>query len=356
MKKLLTIKEDMAKMDLDALFISKEENVNYLSGFTDEASYLLITKGKSFFITDGRFVELAEELCLGFTIINWQKTGKGLFELIADLCQDLEIKKLGFEADWISYSQYQAMEKDIRDIDLVGTNNMVEKLRYVKDDLEISYLRKACEISDYAFEEILKYIKPGVKEKDLAARLEYIMKTAGADGIGFDTILISGKKTSLPHGKPSDKLIEKGDFITMDYGALVNGYTADMTRTVIVGEASDEQIKVYNLVKKAQEKALESLKAGIDSSIPDKAARSQVQDYIDYYYPGIGHGIGLDLHEAPFLSHAGGYEIKENSVITVEPGLYIPSWGGVRIEDSVLIKKNGYERLTKSTKELIIID
>lgn len=342
--------------DIDGFFVSKENNVNYLSGFTDEASFIFITPEENFFITDGRFEELAQKLCLGFTIINWQKTNKSLIQVIYDLAKEKHINKIGFESQWLSYENYEKMKRTVKDIPLIPTSNIIESLRYVKTPEEISKLRKASDITDYSFEEIIKYIRPGMTEKQVAARLEYIIKMAGGDGVGFDTILISGEKTSLPHGKPSDKKIQKGDFVTMDYGALVDGYTSDMTRTIIIGQASEKQIQIYNLVKEAQEKALETIRDGINSDLPDTKARQIVEKYIDYYYPGIGHGIGLDLHEAPFLSSRGDYKIKENCVITVEPGLYIPNWGGVRIEDSVLVKKDGFERLTKSSKDLIIID
>lgn len=240
-------------------------------------------------------------------------------------------------------------------VKLVGKEGIVEELRYVKTPEEIEKIRKASEITDHAFEEILKYIEIGMTENQVAAKLEYIVKMAGADGMGFDTILISGSKTSLPHGKPTNKLIEAGDFVTMDFGAMVDGYTSDMTRTIVMGQASQEQMEVYRLVKEAQQKGMDSIKPLVTSDLPDQAVREVLKDRIQYYYPGIGHGIGLDLHEAPFISQKGGYTIEENCIITVEPGLYIPGWGGVRIEDSILVTREGYERLTKSSKDLIIV-
>lgn len=355
MNRTQKILQELNKKGLDGLLLTKKTNVNYISGFTDEASYVFISEKAKLFITDGRFFELAQRQCNDFRIINWQKQGKNFLELVEQICKDNNIKKLGFEQQWTSCDMYENMNQILKDVELIPTKNLVEDLRYIKDKEEIEILREASRITDYAFEEIIKYIKPGMTENEVAAKLEYIVKIAGADGVGFDTILISGKKTSLPHGKPDKKIIEAGDFVTLDFGALYKEYTSDMTKTIVIGNPSEKQLKVYNLVKEAQQAALDTIKGGINSEIPDTAVRKVVKDYIEYYYPGIGHGVGRDLHEPPFISKDGGYIIEENSVITIEPGLYIPDWGGVRIEDTILVTRNGYERLTKSTKDLIII-
>ena len=240
--------------------------------------------------------------------------------------------------------------------ELIPTENIVETLRYVKDKDEIKNTRKACEIADKALEELIPHIKAGVSEIELATRLEYFMKMNGAQNIGFETILISGAKTSLLHGKPSDKIIEKGDFVLIDYGAMYNGYISDTTRTFIVGGASEKQLEIYNLVKEAQNVGVENMKAGVHATIPDAEIRKVVKKYEDYYYQGIGHGVGRDVHEEPFIGNYGDKIIEEGCIITMEPGIYFPGWGGVRIEDTVLITKNGPERLTKFPKDLMILD
>ena len=277
---------------------------------------------------------------------------------VKSVCDKVGIKKLGFERTNIVFDKYEELknliEKD--NGELIPTENIVETLRYVKDKDEIKNTRKACEIADKALEELIPHIKAGVSEIELATKLEYFMKMNGAQNIGFETILISGAKTSLLHGKPSDKIIEKGDFVLIDYGAMYNGYISDTTRTFIVGGASEKQLEIYNLVKEAQNVGVENMKAGVHATIPDAEIRKVVKKYEDYYYQGIGHGVGRDVHEEPFIGNYGDKIIEEGCIITMEPGIYFPGWGGVRIEDTVLITKNGPERLTKFPKDLMILD
>ncbi|SFB18051.1 M24 family metallopeptidase [Clostridium frigidicarnis] len=357
MDRIKELLEKLKEQKLEGIFLTKESNVNYISNFSDEAAFALICEKGNFLITDGRFTELAESLCKGFTIVNWHKFDRNLQKAVAIVCKENEINKLGFEKTHMTFDVYKKLENEAKslDIELIPTEGLVEELRYIKDSEEIENLRKACKIADKALEELLPYIKPGISENDLAAKLEYYMKVNGAQSIGFETILISGSKTSLPHGKPNNKVIENGDFVTIDFGALYNGYISDMTRTFVVGQPSEEQIKVYNLVKDAQEVGLNSLKPGICSKVPDDNIREIIKEYEKFYYPGIGHGVGRELHEQPFLGNYGTKIIEAGCVITVEPGLYIPGWGGVRIEDTVLVKEEGIEILTHFSKDLIIL-
>ncbi|WP_373899350.1 M24 family metallopeptidase [Haloimpatiens sp. FM7315] len=347
--------EEMKKQNLDGLFIMREANVRYMSGFTDSDSYLLITNKENFFITDGRFTEQAEKQCKDYKVIKWGKPVGTMGDTINNIVRDLKLKRIGFEKDKLTYSFYEDFTNKIKEASLIPVQGLVEKLRYVKDEEEIKNAREACRITDVAFSKIVDFIKPGMKESDIALELEYYMRKVGATGIGFETILVSGKKTSLLHGKPNNKVVENGDFIILDYGALYNGYIADMTRTIGVGNLDEKQIEIYNLVKKAQEEALETIKSGVTGKKPDDKIREIIKDYEEYYYPGIGHGVGRELHEQPFLGKYCNSVLEENCIITVEPGLYIPGWGGVRIEDSIIVKKDGYERLTHSSKELIIV-
>jgi Xaa-Pro aminopeptidase len=197
----------------------------------------------------------------------------------------------------------------------------------------------------------------GVTEKDIERELQYLIKKKGAEELGFDTIVASGKRSSLPHAIPSDKKIEKGDFVTMDFGAMYKGYRSDMTRTIVVGEADDKQVEIYNIVKAAQQKAVNAIKAGVSGKVPDDCARGHIiaAGYGDFFGHGLGHGVGLDIHEEPFMSPSCERTLEAGNIITVEPGIYLPDWGGVRIEDTVLVRAEGVEILTGSSKELIVL-
>lgn len=355
MDRIAKLLEKLKVNNLDGLLITKMANVNYISRFKDEFAYVLVCKEGNFIITDGRFIEIAEKRCENFKAINWKNSYSSMLQCIDHLCKNYGINSLGFEKENISYALYDKLKSNLSNTTLVPTSNIIEDFRYIKDEEEIELLRKASAITDKAFTEILNFIKPGLSEKAIAAKLEYIIKLNDGDGVGFDTILISGKKTSLPHGKPDNKIIENGDFITMDFGVLYHGYTSDMTRTIVVGKPSEKQVNIYNLVKEAQEAALSTIKAGITAKVPDDKVREILNDHLEYYYPGIGHGVGRELHEEPFISKTASRIIEDHCVITVEPGLYIPNWGGVRIEDTVLVKDEGVEILTKSPKDLLSI-
>ncbi|HFL3157214.1 TPA: M24 family metallopeptidase [Clostridioides difficile] len=358
MSRVKNVVELLETKGVDALYLTKKTNVNYISGFPDEEAYAVICKDGNFLVTDSRYMELAEKVCKDFEIINWHNFDRSVAKAVKSVCDKVGIKKLGFERTNIVFDKYEELknliEKD--NGELIPTENIVETLRYVKDKDEIKNTRKACEIADKALEELIPHIKAGVSEIELATKLEYFMKMNGAQNIGFETILISGAKTSLLHGKPSDKIIEKGDFVLIDYGAMYNGYISDTTRTFIVGGASEKQLEIYNLVKEAQNVGVENMKAGVHATIPDAEIRKVVKKYEDYYYQGIGHGVGRDVHEEPFIGNYGDKIIEEGCIITMEPGIYFPEWGGVRIEDTVLITKNGPERLTKFPKDLMILD
>ncbi|WP_432403799.1 M24 family metallopeptidase [Wukongibacter sp. M2B1] len=342
---------------LDGLLLITDQNIRYVTGFTGSDSFIIITPRDNYFITDGRYVEQVEQECPEFKIINWRQPSRRLSEAIRDITVDLGIKRLGFEKNHVNYELYEDLSQDITDTELIPTKGIVESIRYKKDDDEILKIRKACEISEKALNRLLSSIKPGVTEKELVAELEYYIKKQGADGVGFETILISGKRTSLLHGKPSDKRIEHGDFITIDFGAMYDGYICDMTRTLAVGEVSEKQRAVYEAVKEALSYATNSIKANIASRIPCERYNEIIEraGYLDYYYPNLGHGVGLFVHEEPFMGPASEYTLEKNCIITVEPGVYIPDWGGVRIEDMVLVMEEGFEILTKSPKDLIII-
>ena len=343
--------------DLDGILLIKDSNIRYITGFTGSDSFAVISEINRGFITDSRYTEQAEEECEGFEVIRWRSPAPGLIETIQSTCDRYGIKRLGFEKNWVTFDLYEKLSNGLNGILLVPTLGLVEGVRYIKDENEIECIRNAAQIADEAFEEILKYIKIGVTEKDIERELQYLIKKNGADDIGFPTIVASGKRSSLPHAIPSDKKIEKGDFVTMDFGAMYKGYRSDMTRTIVIGEADEKQRKIYDIVKAAQAEGEKAIKAGVSGRVPDDCTRGYIKNagYGDFFGHGLGHGVGLDIHEEPFMSSSCEKTLTEGNVITVEPGIYLPDWGGVRIEDTVLVKADGVEILTKSSKELIVL-
>ncbi|AEM78652.1 M24 family metallopeptidase [Thermoanaerobacter wiegelii] len=349
-KRLQNLRELMKEKDIEAFVIYKFVNVTYITGFTGDDSVALVTHDKAIFITDGRYTEQAQKEVKDFEVIE-HKTG--IKEVLKEYIKTLEIKKLAFEEN-ISYGQYREL-KELLGIELIPQANLVETLRMVKDEEEIENIKKAQNITDRAFEHLLKFIKVGMTEKEVALELEYFMKKQGAEDLSFDTIVASGKRSSLPHGKASEKVIEKGDFVTIDFGCKVGGYCSDMTRTIVMGKASEKQKEIYNIVLEAQQKAIDNIRAGVTSKEADLLARSVIEEkgYGQYFSHSLGHGVGLEVHEAPSLSFKKEEILKERAIVTVEPGIYIPDFGGVRIEDMVLLKEDGVINLTKSPKYLI---
>lgn len=343
--------------NLDGILLLNDSNIRYISGFTGSDSYVIIAEGAKAFITDSRYTEQAEEECQGFEVVRWGKPVAGLLETIKKVCDQNGINKLAFEKGHITYEMYEDLVKGLEGMEIVPASGLVEGLRAVKDEEEIQCMRMAAQFADQAFEEILKYIRPGVTELDVATELQYLIKKKGADDIGFPIIAVSGKRSSLPHGIPGRKAIERGDFVTLDFGAMYKGYRSDMTRTVIVGEADEKQREIYEIVRTAQAEASRVVRAGLEAKAADGCARGYITQagYGDYFGHGLGHGIGLDVHEEPRLSQTGNKILEEGNVVTIEPGIYLPNWGGVRIEDTVVVREDGIEVLTKSSKELIII-
>ncbi|MFP4017389.1 MAG: M24 family metallopeptidase [Halanaerobiales bacterium] len=344
----------MDENNLDGFLIESPENRYYLSGFTGTAGRLLFTEDKNYFLTDFRYVEQAREQTEGYEVYQINKN----FELKLDeLIQENGIKRLGFESKAITFLQYQKYE-DHLETELIPTKDYIEKLRLIKDQSEIEKIKKAVEITDRAFEHILGFIKPGISEKEVALELEFFQKKLGAEKNAFDFIVASGRRSSLPHGVASDKKIEYGDFVTMDFGAFYQGYCSDMTRTVVVGEPDEKQKEIYEIVLKAQLEVIENIKAGMSCVDVDDIARGIISDagYGDKFGHGLGHGIGLEVHEGPRLSFTSEGILKQGMVVTDEPGIYLPDWGGVRIEDDLLITENGCEVLNQAAKGLIIID
>lgn len=357
MKRIEKLIELMKERDIDGFLVSNESNVKYLSGFTGDSSFLIISSNGCMFFTDGRYTEQAEKEChKGIEVIKWLENRRNGVPSYLHAVKNFGIKRLGFESNKMPYSTYKTLNEGISEVEFVEANGIIETLRMIKDEEEIKNLRIASQISDRALELTLPYIKAGISEMELTARLEYNLKTNGAHNLSFDSIILSGAKTSLLHGHPSDKKLENGDYILFDFGALYNGYHADMSRTVVLGNASNKQKELYNIIQTAQMESIKTLKSGITGKFPDDKIREIIpQEYIPYYYTGLGHGVGLDIHEDPFLSQTSEVLLKSNMVVTIEPGIYIPSWGGLRIEDTVVITENSYEILTNFSRDLIIL-
>lgn len=353
MTRLERLREKLDENKLDGLLITNSYNRRYMTGFTGTAGVVLVSKNGAKFITDFRYVEQAENQIKGYDIV--QHSGK-IEEEIATQVKELQIKRLGFEKDHVTYGTFE-IYKNAMDVELVPVSGIIEEMRLIKDDSEMEIIRDAAKIADDAFEHILHYIRPGVTEMEISNELEFFMRKKGASSSSFDTIVASGYRSALPHGVASDKVIEKGDFVTLDFGALYKGYCSDITRTVAVGEPSDELKKIYNIVLEAQLKGVEGIKAGMTGKEADALTRDHILDagYGEYFGHSTGHGLGMEVHERPSLSYRSEDVLKPGMVVTVEPGIYIPGVGGVRIEDDILITEDGNEILTASPKELIIV-
>lgn len=352
-KRVCDLRNLFDSLNIDAALIISDVNRNYLTGFTGDESYAFITKDKAFFITDSRYTEQAKIQVKDFKVIEYKPTK--LYECIKELALDNGIKCVGIEEDRISFSEYKKLEETLGDIKIVNLEGAIEKLRIIKDEKEIELISRAAKIADEAFLHILNYIKAGMSEKEVALELEFFMKKKGASKLSFDSIVASGARSSLPHGTATDKIIEKGDFLTLDFGCVYEGYCSDMTRTIVIGKADDRQKEIYNIVLEANKAALNEIKPESCCSDIDKIARDIItlKGYGDKFGHGLGHGVGREIHEQPRLSTLSKSILKPGMVVTDEPGIYIPGYGGVRIEDLVLVTEDGYRVLSNSPKELI---
>ena len=334
-----------------ACLLTSPHGMRYFSGFTGGEGAVLITKNGRYVIVDSRYTGIALGECADFEVIEFGKVG--LLDVIKEKLSGFDT--LAFEDEYMSFSAYKRYTSYLKGVEFIPYSREFEKLRMVKTPDELKKIAAAEQIGVEAFEHILSFIKPGVSENAVAAELEYFMKKRGAEKTSFDTIVVSGEKSALPHGTPSDKPIENGDFVTMDFGCVYKGYCSDMTRTVVVGKASERQREIYNIEKTAQQAGLDAIRAGTSGSEADAKARAVIDDagYGEYFGHSLGHGVGLLIHELPNLSPRSDIALEENMVVSCEPGIYILGFGGVRIEDLVCVKENGIQNFTKLGKELI---
>ena len=338
---------------LEALVVTRPENRIYLSGFTGSTGVLVITKTTAYLLTDFRYLEQATAEAPDFQVV---QHGRAFAETLRDTLQQAGITNLGFEKDVVSYQQYEEWRAKLN-ISLRPVNGLVEKLRAVKDARELAAIRTACQLADEAFHHILKVIKPGVSEQDLALELEFYMRQRGASGIGFDIIAASGVRSALPHGLASPKKLVTGELLTLDFGATVNGYNSDITRTVVIGLPTTRQQEIYGIVQAAQEKARQALRPGIKAGELDRLAREMISTagFGEAFGHSLGHGVGRAVHELPTLAVDNETVLEPGMVVTIEPGIYLPGWGGVRIEDTVVVTATGGESLTNSPRELMTV-
>lgn len=353
MGKLDKLRTVIKENKLDGFLITSSINRRYITNFTGTAGVVLVTEQDALLITDFRYIEQANKEVTAFKVVE-HKQPIGLE--IADQLKALGVEQLGFEKDDLTYGVYEQYSKDI-DAKLIPTSGLVEKLRLIKTEDEINILKEAAKIADAAFDHILTYIKPGVKEIDVSNELEFFMRKQGATSSSFDIIVASGYRSALPHGVASDKLIQNGELVTLDFGALYKGYCSDITRTVAVGEITDELNEIYHTVLEAQIRGVEGIKAGVTAKQADSFTRDYIKEkgYGEYFGHSTGHGIGLEVHEGPGLSFRSNQVLEEGMVVTVEPGIYVPGVGGCRIEDDTVVTKDGNERLNFAPKELITL-
>lgn len=339
----------------EAYLVSSPENRRYLTEFSSTDGFLIVTKNEAVFLTDSRYIEAAQNQVKGCSEISQLNS---LSAQLPEYLKKLGIEKLFTESVKMTVEEFNRISKIAPcSVSAEKTDVEINILRRKKSEEEKNCIIRAQRIAEKAFEHILGFISIGKTEKEIALELDFFMLRNGAEAVSFETIAVSGANSSMPHGVPSDKKIENGDFITMDFGAVINGYHSDMTRTVAVGSVSTKQAKIYETVLNAQLASLAVLKDGISGFDADKAARDIISDagYGDYFGHGTGHGVGIEIHEEPRLSPKTDKILCEGDIVTVEPGIYLPGEFGVRIEDMAFITKNGAENLTKSPKNLIII-
>lgn len=340
----------------DAALIFSEENRRYFTQFPSSDGALLVYGGKAVFFTDSRYTEAAAKCIGGENVID----SSNLYEKLGKIFGENGVKTVAVENNKLTLAEFDELKNKLSDIEFNTSSDLadaIERIRIVKEDSETEKIKAAQRIAEDAFSHILTFIKEGMTEKEIALELDFYMLSHGAEAVSFETIAVAGANSSMPHGVPGEYRIQKGDFITLDFGATVDGYHSDMTRTVCLGEPSEKQKEVYEVVLKAQTAALEALRDGITGVEADKIARDIIEEagYGKSFGHGLGHGVGVEIHESPRLSPKAPHTLKSGNVVTVEPGIYLPGEFGVRIEDMAIITDDGCINLTSCKKELIIL-
>jgi Xaa-Pro aminopeptidase len=339
----------LSELDLDVLFVSNPHNVRYLSGFVEgKDAKLVITRAGATLITDGRYLVEAGQQPFPHRILLKRSE---LNQLLGEYFKG----RVGIEAEHLSVATLESFKRDFPTLEFVSTTGVFENLRRRKTSEEIGLIRKAAELADRGFGQILPLLQPGIREIDVALELEYFLRKNGSEGLAFATTVASGERSAMPHGGASERKIQQGELVTLDFGCVVGGYCSDMTRTVAVGKLSDQLRSIYQAVLEAQTLALEAVGPGSRSQDLDALARNHLasRGYGEYFTHGLGHGVGLFVHEGPSLNQTSQDTLEASNVVTIEPGVYIPHLAGCRIEDLVLVTPNGREVLSKSPKHLL---
>ena len=347
--RLNTLRASLPAQKCDAMVVSNLTNVRYLCGFSGTAGMIVVTKDSAHFITDFRYQDQAagqvpREYSLSIA-------GKGLWREVAQILKK-KATQIGFEAEHTSVAAWEENKKLFAPAELIATSRAIENLRMQKDDDELEIMRRAIRVADEAMEFAFGMLRPGLSERAVADELRAQIKSRGASGPSFDFIVASGARGALPHGVASEKIIQAGEMVTIDMGAIVDDYCSDLTRTVCIGKPTREQQKIYEIVWRAQTESAAQFRPGISCKAADKVARDLISEagYKDNFGHGLGHGVGLQIHEPPRVSFLGKGKLQIGNVVSCEPGIYIPDWGGVRIEDLLLITKTGAQVLSKAPK------
>jgi Xaa-Pro aminopeptidase len=338
------------ELGVDAFFVSRLENVRYVTGFTGSNGQVLVGKAGAVFFTDGRYTEQSRR---EVPDLDRRTCANGYRDDLAERCDG--VARLGFEPHAVSVADHDRLAGSLARVELVGVEGAVEGLREAKDDEELELLRAAQRSTDAAFDRLLDLLAVGLTERSVAAEVERLLRQEGADDMAFDPIVAFGENAAEPHHAPGHRMLEEGDVIKLDMGATVNGYHADMTRTVAFGSPPAELRKIHDVVRQAQEAGIDAVRAGVTGVEVDAAARSVIEDagYGHRFVHGLGHGVGLEIHEGPWLGRDKANELPAGAVVTVEPGVYVPGLGGVRIEDMVEVTEHGARVFGTSTRELI---
>ena len=351
-RRLAALRGRLVDLELDGLIVTGPENIRYLSGFSGSLGYLVIGTGTAEILGDSRYWLQMEAEAPGFTLVR-SGPSHGLWALISERLKALGLRRVGFESQEMTVDQHQRLAAALPpELTLVPTAGLVEELRIIKSVEEVALLRAVASIAGRAFDRVRAAIRPGLRERDVAFLLEQTFRELGADGPAFETIVAAGERGALPHGRASDRVLEHGDMVVVDFGATAGGYHSDTTRTIVIGEPTTEQARVIEAVRQAQLASMALMKPGVAADAIDRRAHEVLAGEAHAFGHGLGHGIGLQVHERPFLSPTDHTALRAGMVITNEPGIYIPGWGGVRLEEMVLVTQAEPEVLTSASWEI----
>lgn len=359
-QRLSQLRRAMAQQQLDAMLVFQLDNLRYLFNYSGEAAYGIVTQEQTYLITDYRFVAHAHEDFAPYEIqtelVCRDRDRQSLGQAIDAILRQESVQRFAYESDGLSAEMWDGLTQKLSAYTATTSQGMIEQLRKRKDPWEVAQIRAAAQIADQSLQAIMPLFQIGVSERDLAIELEYQMQKAGSEGLSFPTILGFGERSALPHGIPGQRRLQRGDLVVLDFGAVVNGYRSDMTRSFVAGTPNAQQQAMYDTVLQAQQQALLALRAGVRGSVVNAASEMVLHNsaFAQYAGPGLGHGLGIKLHERPFLSPFCEEVLELNYVVTIEPGIYLPHLGGVRIEDDVLITETGFEFLTAAPKEFAL--